>query len=55
MGNKKNRHSRPQEEALGKIGYFESINVWAREEEITGYALCVEESSASIIGGFTIQ
>ena len=29
------------EEALGKIGYFESINVWAREEEITGYALYV--------------
>ena len=42
------------EEALGKIGYFESINVWAREEEITGYALCVEESSASIIGGYTL-
>ena len=38
------------EEALGKIGCFESINVWAREEEITGYALYVEESSASIIG-----
>ena len=42
------------EEALGKIGCFESINVWAREEEITGYALCVEESSASIIGGYTL-
>ena len=43
------------EEALGKIGCFESINVWAREEEITGYALYVEESSASIIGGYTLS
>lgn len=42
------------EDALEKIGNYESINVWAKEEDSLGYTFCVEESSGSIVGGYTL-
>lgn len=42
------------EEALDRIGYFESINIWGSEEKIADYSFCVEESSEPIIGGYTL-
>lgn len=44
-------------EALNKLGNYESVNIWGRDDEIGFYAsdeYCVEESSESIVGGYTL-
>lgn len=42
------------EEALGKIGYYESINIWVNEDEISRYDISVEDPSETIVGGYTL-
>lgn len=43
------------EEALDRLGYYESINLWAEEIEFAGYALCLNEDYESIIGQYTLK
>lgn len=42
------------EQALAKIGNYESINIWAKEDEVDSYCVNVDESSERIIGGYTL-
>ena len=42
------------QEALDKIGNYESINIWGDEEEVEDSDFIIEESSESIIGGYTL-
>lgn len=45
------------EDALNKIGNYESVNIWGRDDEIGFYTFdeCyVEASSESIVGGYTL-
>ena len=42
------------QEALDKIGNYEAINIWGDEDEFEDYDFIIEESSESIIGGYTL-
>lgn len=42
-------------EALNKLGNYESVNIWGRDDEIGFDEFCVEVSSESIIGGYTLE
>lgn len=42
------------DEALNKLGNYESINVWGNEDEIQFNDFTVEESSELIVGGYTL-
>lgn len=41
-------------EALNKIGNYESVNIWGRDDEIEFDEYYVEVSSESIVGGYTL-
>lgn len=41
-------------EALNKIGNYESVNIWGRDDEIEFDEYYVEVSSGSIVGGYTL-
>lgn len=41
-------------EALNKLGNYESVNIWGRDDEIEFDEFCVELSSESIVGGYTL-
>ena len=42
------------QEALDKMGNYETINIWGDEDEFEDYDFIIEESSESIIGGYTL-
>lgn len=42
------------DEALWKIGNYDSINIWSNTESVKESLFCIEESSESIIGGYTL-